>query len=119
MTRTARQMVTTLGFSEKIGQLAIGGGGGASFLGAEMGSGADYSAATADIVDQEVKDIVNKAYRRAKDLVQTNVAVLHRTAEILLEKENIDGEQFQNIFLEIQAEMYLKDDSPETSVPFQ
>jgi len=119
VTRTARQMVTSLGFSEKIGQLAIGGGGGQSFLGSEMGQGADYSAATADVVDQEVKDIVNRAYRRAKDLVETNIAVLHRTAEILLEKENIDGEQFQNIFLEIEAEMYLKQDSPQTSVPFQ
>jgi cell division protease FtsH len=119
VTRTARQMVTSLGFSDKIGQLAIGGGGGQSFLGQEMGQGADYSAATADVVDQEVKDIVNRAYRRAKDLVETNIAVLHRTAEILLEKESIDGEQFQQIFLEIEAEMYLKKDSPQTVVPFQ
>jgi len=118
VTRTARMMVTQMGFSEKIGQVAVSGGGGPSFLGQDMGQAADYSAKTADIVDEEVKQLVNRAYRRAKDLVQTNIAVLHKTAEILLETENIDGEQFQRIFLEIDAEMYLKEDSPETTVPF-
>jgi len=119
VSRTARQMVTTLGFSDKIGQVALAGGGGPSFLGAQMGQSAECSAATTDIVDNEVKALVETAYRRAKDLVESNIAVLHRCAEVLLEKESIDGEEFQSLFLEVEAEMYLKADSPTTTVPFQ
>eukprot|EP00240_Pyramimonas_obovata_P002828 CAMPEP_0118935160 /NCGR_PEP_ID=MMETSP1169-20130426/15025_1 /TAXON_ID=36882 /ORGANISM="Pyramimonas obovata, Strain CCMP722" /LENGTH=696 /DNA_ID=CAMNT_0006878151 /DNA_START=112 /DNA_END=2202 /DNA_ORIENTATION=- len=121
VTRTARMMITQMGFSEKLGQVALSGGGGPSFLGGSMAQGAECSAKTTDIIDGEVKELVNRAYRRAKDLVETNINVLHRVAEILLEKENIDGEEFQNIFNEegMAAEMYLKEDSPTTSVPFQ
>jgi len=119
VTRTARMMVTQMGFSEKVGQVALGGGGGPSFLGSEMAQGADYSAKTSDILDSEVKDLVNRAYRRAKDLMETNINVLHRVAEILLEKENIDGDEFMQVFQEVEAEMYLKEDSPTTTVPFQ
>lgn len=118
VTRTARMMVTQMGFSEKLGQVAVAGSSGPSFLGQDVGQSADYSAKTSDIIDNEVKDLVNCAYRRAKDLIETNIAVLHKTADVLMEKENIDGEQFSNIFLEIEAEMYLKEDSPETAVPF-
>ncbi len=57
--------------------------------------------------------------RRAKDLIQTNIAVLHRVAEVLLEKEQIDGDEFQRIMMEEQASQYLKNDSPETTVPYQ
>jgi len=119
VTRTARMMVTQMGFSDKVGQVALGGGGGPSFLGSEMAQGADYSAKTSDILDSEVKDLVNRAYRRAKDLMETNINVLHRVAEILLEKENIDGDEFMKVFQEVEAEMYLKEDSPSTTVPFQ
>ena len=41
------------------------------------------------------QDIVDRAYRRAKDLVQQNISVLHATAELLLEREQIDGEDLQ------------------------
>eukprot|EP00241_Pyramimonas_parkeae_P004020 CAMPEP_0114243418 /NCGR_PEP_ID=MMETSP0058-20121206/10776_1 /TAXON_ID=36894 /ORGANISM="Pyramimonas parkeae, CCMP726" /LENGTH=689 /DNA_ID=CAMNT_0001356251 /DNA_START=88 /DNA_END=2157 /DNA_ORIENTATION=+ len=119
VSRTARMMVTQMGFSDKLGQVALSGGGGPSFLGQEVAQGADYSQKTSDIIDGEVKELVNRAYRRAKDLVESNIAVLHKTADVLLEVESIDGEQFQNIFLEIEAEMYLKDDSPTTTVPYQ
>mmetsp|Transcript_9700 Transcript_9700/g.16639 ORF Transcript_9700/g.16639 Transcript_9700/m.16639 type:complete len:705 (-) Transcript_9700:304-2418(-) len=118
VTRTARMMVTSMGFSDKIGQVALGGGGGPSFVGAEVAQGADYSARTSAILDEEVKLLVNRAYRRAKDLMETNVAVLHKVAEVLLEKENIDGEEFLKIFQESEAQMYLKEDSPLTTVPF-
>ena len=57
--------------------------------------------------------------RRAKDLMQSNISILHKTAEVLLEKENIDGEEFQNIILASQAEQYLKEDAPQVTVPYQ
>ena len=57
--------------------------------------------------------------RRAKDLVQSNIDVLHKTAEVLLEREQIDGEEFQRIVLESQAQQYLKQDEPSVAVPYR
>merc|ERR1711966_225437 len=119
VTRTARMMITQMGFSEKLGQVALSGGGGPSFLGGSMAQGAECGAKTTDIIDGEVRDLVNRAYRRAKDLVETNIDVLHKVAEVLLEKENIDGDEFQTIMLACGAGLYLKEDSPATKVPYQ
>merc|ERR1712118_656465 len=114
--RTARLMVTQLGFSDKIGQLCIGGSSGPSFLGQEMGQG--MSMETMDVIDSEVRALVRQAYRRAKDLIVSNMAVLHKTADVLLEKENINGQEFEAILIAEGGSMYLKDDSPETTVPY-
>jgi cell division protease FtsH len=119
VTRTARMMVEQMGFSKRIGQIAIKSGGGNSFLGNDMGRAADYSAATAAIVDEEVKLLVTAAYRRAKDLVQLNMDVLHAVADVLMEKENIDGDEFERIMLGAKSELYLKADEPSVAVPYQ
>ena len=119
VTRTARMMVEQMGFSKRIGQIAIKTGGGQSFLGNDAGRAADYSATTAGIVDEEVKILVTAAYRRAKDLVQENIAVLHAVAEVLMEKENIDGDEFEQIMLKAKSELYLKADNPTITVPYQ
>ncbi|CEF99106.1 Peptidase M41 [Ostreococcus tauri] len=108
-----------MGFSKRIGQIAIKTGGGQSFLGNDAGRAADYSATTAGIVDEEVKILVTAAYRRAKDLVQENIAVLHAVAEVLMEKENIDGDEFEQIMLKAKSELYLKADNPTITVPYQ
>ena len=118
VTRTARLMITQMGFSKKLGQVALAGGGGPSFLGQDVGRTADYSQQTADTIEAEVKDLVMCAYRRAKDLVVTNMAVLHKVAEVLLEKESMDGDEFERIFMEARSQLYLKADSPQTRVPF-
>merc|ERR1712087_719722 len=92
---------------------------GASNDGQQAGQAAECSAETTDLIDEEVRDLVNRAYRRAKDLVETNIDVLHKVAEVLLEKENIDGDEFQSIMLACGAGLYLKEDSPATKVPYQ
>ena len=61
--RTAKMMVTQMGFSKKLGQVAWSGGGGPSFLGQSMGQPADCSGQTNDEIDAEVKDLVDRAYR--------------------------------------------------------
>ena len=73
---------------------------------------------TMDIVDSEVRALVCQAYRRAKDLMVTNINVLHKTAEILMEKENINGQEFEQILIAEGGSMYLKEDSPTTTVPY-
>ena len=57
--------------------------------------------------------------RRAKDLVQSNIGVLHKAAAVLLERENLDGEEFLKILMEAQAEQYLKADEPSVQVPYK
>ncbi len=61
--RTAKMMVTQMGFSKKLGQVAWTSGGGPSFLGQSMGQPADCSGQTSDEIDQEVKALVDRAYR--------------------------------------------------------
>eukprot|EP00892_Ulva_mutabilis_P006157 jgi/Ulvmu1/3913/UM018_0136.1 len=119
VTRTARMMIEQMGFSKALGQVAWGGGGGPSFLGASAGTSSDFSQSTADVIDSEVKELVERAYRRAKDLVQSNIDILHAVAAVLLEKENIDGDEFQNIILASQARQYLKEDAPGVAIPYK
>ncbi|KAL6779055.1 FTSH1 [Auxenochlorella protothecoides x Auxenochlorella symbiontica] len=119
VTRVARMMVEQMGFSDSLGQVAWSQSGGGSFLGAQMAQPANCSGETQDIIDKEVKSLVDRAYRRAKDLIQNNISVLHRTAEILLEKEQMDGEELQALLLEAQSEQYLKSDQPDVSIPYR
>lgn len=67
----------------------------------------------------QVKLLVERAYRRAKDLVQSNISVLHDVAAVLMEKENIDGDEFQKIIMSSAAKQYLKDDAPGVTIPYQ
>lgn len=67
----------------------------------------------------QVKQLVERAYRRAKDLVQSNIGVLHDVAAVLMEKENIDGDEFQKIIMASTARQYLKDDAPGVTIPYQ
>ncbi len=59
-------MITQMGFSKKLGQVAWSGGGGPSFLGQSMGQPSDCSGQTSDEIDEEVKLLVNRAYRCAE-----------------------------------------------------
>ncbi|KAJ0085089.1 hypothetical protein Patl1_09427 [Pistacia atlantica] len=107
VSRVARQMVERFGFSKKIGQVAIGGPGGNPFLGQQMSSQKDYSMATADVVDSEVRELVEKAYSRAKQIVTTHIDILHKLAQLLIEKETVDGEEFMSLFIDGQAELFV------------
>jgi len=119
VTRIARMMVSQMGFVKDLGPVSWSGRTGPSFLGQEVGQGGEYSQETADKIDEVVKKLVERAYRRAKDLIQSNINVLHKTAHLLVESETIDGTQLLEIIQECNAEQYLKKDAPEVSVPYQ
>jgi len=119
VSRTARLMVTQLGFSKALGQVAWSQGGGASFLGGSMAQPLDFSSETADEIDREVKALVERAYRRAKDLLQTNLDVLHRVAAVLIEKENVDGDEFARIVEDAKVPLYLEEPSAGITIPYQ
>ena len=91
-------MVTKYGMSERVGAITFGGGQGEVFLGRDFAQTKDYSEETAGIIDEEVKRIVDIAYNRAKDILTEHVDKLHAVAGILLEKEKIEGDEFERIF---------------------
>lgn len=96
----ARNMVTKYGMSDRVGTIMFGGGQGEVFLGRDFAQTKDYSEETAGIIDEEVKKIVDKAYNRARDILTEHVDKLHTVAGVLLEKEKIEGEEFDKIFSE-------------------
>ncbi|HEY5995738.1 MAG TPA: AAA family ATPase, partial [Candidatus Deferrimicrobiaceae bacterium] len=90
-TSLARKMVCEWGMSEKLGPMTFGQKTEPIFLGRDLNRHQDYSESTARDIDQEIREIIGSSYQRAKDLLGTNIEVLHRVARTLLEKEVVDG----------------------------
>ena len=97
-TKMARSMVTVYGMSEKLGTIMFDGDNGEVFLGRDLAQSKTYSEETAAIIDEEIKRIIDTAYLRAKKILSENIDKLHIVAGILLEKEKIDGEEFDRVF---------------------
>jgi len=97
-TRLARQMVTRLGMSEELGPMVYGQKEELIFLGREISEQRDYSEAVAEKIDREVRNLVNMAYDRARELLRTYEDKLHAVAQRLLEVETITREEFEVIF---------------------
>ena len=97
-TKIARSMVTKYGMSDRIGPLALGAGQEEVFLGRDFAQSKEYSEETAAVIDEEVKSIIDYAYRSAEDILRRNIDKLHAVAGVLLEKEKIDGDEFEQIF---------------------
>jgi ATP-dependent metalloprotease FtsH len=96
-TRTARWMVCELGMSENLGPLTFGKKEEMVFLGREIATHKDYSEHTAEKIDDEVRAIVEGAYTQALELLRANVDKLHLLANILLEREVLDGDQMDRV----------------------
>ena len=97
-TKIARAMVTKYGMSERIGTITLGQNQEEVFLGRDFAQSKEYSEETANIIDEEVKSIIDFAYKKAAEILQANMDKLNTVANILLEKEKIDGEEFAQIF---------------------
>jgi cell division protease FtsH len=96
-TDLARRMVCEWGMSEKLGPMTFGRKEGEIFLGRDFTQTADYSKSTGIEIDAEVRRIIQESYRRATDLLTTNLRLLHKVAEKLLEKEVLDGSEIDAI----------------------
>ena len=97
-TKIARAMCTKYGMSDKLGAIMYGNGQEEIFLGRDITSGRDYSESTSSEIDKEVKTIIDKAYRQATQILTMNMDKLTAVANILIDKEKIDGEEFDEIF---------------------
>jgi cell division protease FtsH len=103
--RTARQMVTRFGMSEKLGPVALGRQQGSMFMGRDIASERDFSEETASMIDEEVSDLVAVAYQRAKDVLVGNKHVLDKLAEMLVEKETVDSEELSQLLIASEVKM--------------
>jgi cell division protease FtsH len=96
-TEMARRMVAQFGMSDVVGPVAVGDQEHQIFLGREFAQHRDVSEKTAELVDQEIKRILGDAYERAEEILKGDIDTLHRMAEVLLERETIDREEFELI----------------------
>ncbi len=97
-TKIAKNMVTKYGMSERLGARTFGEQNDEVFLGLEHGHAADYSQETAAIIDQEIHKIIDDCYNKCKEILTDNMDSLKKVAELLLEKEKIEGDEFDALF---------------------
>jgi cell division protease FtsH len=110
-TELARRMVSNWGMSEKLGRITFGKKEETIFLGREITNPRDFSDQTAEIIDAEVRRIVEEAYETSLNLLRDNMDTLHSMAEALLDREILDGEQIRKI---VNGESLDKSDNKET-----
>ena len=103
--QTARQMVTRFGMSDRLGPVALGRQQGNPFMGRDIMAERDFSEETAATIDDEVRNLVEQAYRRAKDVLVKNRHVLDSISQQLIEKETVDAEELQKILNENEVSM--------------
>ena len=96
-TDVAQKMVRNWGMSNDLGPLSYAKNDEHIFLGREIAQHRDYSEETAKKIDEEINDLVEKAYNRAKKVLKENIDILHSLAERLLEKETVLGKELDEL----------------------
>ncbi len=96
-TKLCRDMVTKWGLSDRLGPLVYGDEDGEVFLGHSVTKTKEISEQTAEAIDQEVRRIVDKTYKTAKDILESRLDILHAMATALLKYETLDAEQIKDI----------------------
>lgn len=97
-TNIAKSMVTKYGMSERLGARTFGDQNNEVFIGLDYGHTVDYSQETAAVIDDEIHSIIDSCYKRCTDILNENSEKLKQVAELLLEKEKIEGEEFDALF---------------------
>jgi cell division protease FtsH len=97
-TTLARRMVTEFGMSERLGPLAFGCKEELVFLGREIAEQRNYSDQVAYEIDQEVRRLIDQAYRTAKDILMQHMDKLEKIATLLVEKETLEGHEIEALF---------------------
>jgi len=97
-TQLARKMITQYGMSESLGPQTFGQKEELIFLGREISEQRDYGEETACKIDSEVRNMIDKAYTLAKEIITKHRDKLDAIAQNLIEKETLDGEEFEAIF---------------------
>lgn len=97
-TAAAKAMVTKYGFSEKLGFINYDDDSDDVFIGYDLAHSKGYGEKTASEIDEEVRNIVDTCYKEAKTIIEENIDILHKSAQVLMEKEKITREEFEALF---------------------
>jgi len=97
-TGIARRMVTEFGMSRTLGPLAFGKKDEMVFLGREISEQRNYSDEIAYQIDQEIRELIEAAHRRSKEIIEQHVDALEAIAQLLMREETIEGEQLEAVF---------------------
>jgi cell division protease FtsH len=100
-TSIARNMVSKYGMSDKLGPIQFGSDNDEVFLGRDYGHTRVYGEEVAATIDNEIKNIVETAYKKAIDLLKENMDMLHKMSETLLDKEKITGDEIEAMFIDL------------------
>jgi len=100
VTRTAKQMVTRFGMSEKLGPMALGQHNGQVFMGRDFGAQPDYSDEIAFQIDKEIRRIVDESYDVAEDLLVRNRRLLDKLSKDLIDYETVDSRHLARLIEE-------------------
>jgi cell division protease FtsH len=92
----ARAMVMEYGMSDNIGTISYGSDNNEVFLGRNLGHSRNFSEEVGAAIDKEIKNFIDEA----ESILKENINKLHAVAQVLLEKEKIDGEEFERIYCE-------------------
>ena len=104
-TEIAQSMVRSWGMSETLGPISYAKDEEQIFLGREISQHRDYSDDTAEKIDHEVSDIINNAYDSAKQTLKDHVDILHRLADLLLEKETVTGDELDELIFALRPDL--------------
>ena len=96
--KLARAMVTQYGMSDRVGMIQYGSDEDEVFIGRDLAHTKSYGNEIADVIDEEVKRIVDECYTKAKNIILEHEDVLHSCAALLIEKEKIGQEEFEQLF---------------------
>ncbi|WP_455034226.1 ATP-dependent zinc metalloprotease FtsH [Lachnoanaerobaculum gingivalis] len=97
-TKVAKAMVMEFGMNERAGLVNYGNEGDEIFIGRDFGQTKGYSEETASMIDEEVRNIINDCYKKAKEIILNRKYVLESCAKLLIEKEKIGFEEFEALF---------------------
>lgn len=97
-TQIARAMVTQYGMSDKVGMIQYGGDENEVFIGRDLAHTKSYGNEVADTIDSEVKRIIDECYTKARSIIKEYDYVLHACADLLIEKEKINQQEFEALF---------------------
>jgi len=94
----ARSMITKYGMSEKLGNLIFGNENEEVFIGRDFAQARNYSEEVAAEIDREVKSIIDGCYEKTLKMLNDNISKLHAIANALIEKEKLEGHEFEELF---------------------
>ena len=98
-TSIARSMVMDYGMSDELGLIHYSNGESDEvFLGRDLGHQRSYGENVQSIIDREIKKIIDECYQDAKRIILEHMDIMHRCVELLLEKDRIDGPEFEALF---------------------